>query len=334
MRKILITGGAGYIGSHCSLELLKKDFDVCIFDNLSSGHFEIVKKLGEYKNFSFIQGDLKNYDEINKAFKQNNFSSVIHFAGYIEVGESVIDPQKYYYNNILGSLNLFRAMIENNVKKIVFSSTAAVYGNPEYTPINEEHPKNPINPYGRTKLQIEEILSDYDTAYGMKSIKLRYFNVAGANSDGITGEWHDPETHLIPNILKSSLGEQKEFCLFGTDYETKDGTCIRDYVNVEDLAEAHILATEYLLKQNSSQEINLGTNNGNSVKEIFEICEKLTGKKIPIKPCPKRAGDSPILVADNKKAKTVLNWSPKRTLEQSIQTAFDWEKIKQKKYVQ
>ena len=334
MAKILVTGGAGYIGSHCTLELLKKDFEVCVFDNLYSGHIEIVNELCKNKNFSFIQGDLKNYDEINNVFRQNSFDTVIHFAGHIEVGESVINPQKYYYNNIYSALNLFRAMTENNVKKIVFSSTAAIYGNPKYTPIDEEHPKNPINPYGKTKLYIEEILSDYDTAYGMKSIKLRYFNVAGANADGITGEWHNPETHLIPNILKSSLGEQKEFCLFGTDYKTNDGTCIRDYVNVEDLAEAHILATEYLMKTNKSEEINLGTNNGNSVKEVFEICEKITGKKIPVKICPRRAGDSEVLVADNKKAKSILNWTPKRTLEQSIQTAFDWEKIKQKKYMQ
>lgn len=328
MTKVLVTGGAGYIGSHCTLELLKKDFDVCVFDNLSSGHAEIVKKLGKYKNFSFIKGDLQNFEEINDTFKQKQFDIVLHFAGYIEVGESVIDPQKFYYNNIFGSLNLFKAMIENGVKKIVFSSTAAVYGNPKYTPVDEEHPKSPINPYGKTKLQIEEILSDYEYAYGIKSIKLRYFNVAGANKDGFTGEWHHPETHLIPNILKSSLGEQKEFCLFGTDYGTKDGTCIRDYVNVEDLAEAHVLAAEYLLKNNVSTEINLGTNSGNSVKEIFEICEKITGTKIPLKICPRRDGDSEILVADNRKAKEILNWSPKRTLEQSIQTAFEWEKTK------
>ena len=328
MRNVLITGGAGYIGSHCTLDILKNGDSVCVFDNLSSGHIEIIDKFRAYENFSFVQGDLKNYDEINNVFKEKNFGAVVHFAGYIEVGESVLNPQKYYYNNILGSLNLFDAMLENNIKNIVFSSTAAVYGNPEYTPIDEKHPKKPINPYGKTKLFIEEILSDYDTAYGLKSIKLRYFNVVGANSEGFTGEWHNPETHLIPNILKSSLGEQKEFNLFGTDYETKDGTCIRDYVNVEDLTYAHVLAMEYLLNNHKSEDINLGTNNGNSVKETFEICEKVTGKKIPLKICPRRAGDSAILVADNKKAKEILNWSPQKTLEQSIQTAYNWEKIK------
>jgi len=209
--------------------------------------------------------------------------------------------------------------------KIVFSSTAATYGEPEYTPIDENHPQNPINPYGSTKLMIERIMDDYDMSYGLRSVRLRYFNVAGADSEGRVGESHDPETHLIPNILKSTFGSDREFSMFGTDYPTRDGTCIRDYVNVEDLAEAHILALEYLNNGGQTDYFNLGTNNGSSVKEVFDTCEKVAGKKIPLKICGRRPGDPAMLIADNAKAYKVLGWKPKKTLEDSIRTAYMWE---------
>lgn len=326
-KKILVTGGAGYIGSHCVLTLLKRGYKVVVFDNLSTGHIETIEKLKKYGDLSFCQTDLCNEFLLNSCFKEIcNIDAVVHFAAFSQVAESVKDPKKYYINNVCGSLNLFKEMLNHNIKKIVFSSTAAIYGNPVYTPITESHPKEPVNTYGTTKLFIEKILKDYDKAYGLKSVKLRYFNVAGANSEGIIGEWHEPETHLIPNILKSAIDKGKEFKLYGDDYDTKDGTCVRDYVNVEDLADAHILALEYLLKGNDSIELNLGTNEGNTVKEVFSTCEEVTGKKIPVKICPRREGDPAILVADNSRAKEVLNWQPKRNLKQSIQTAYIWEK--------
>ena len=224
---ILVTGGAGYIGSHCVLALLDKGYDVVIFDNLSTGHIQTVQKLGKYGHVEFVQGDLQNKQDIFSVFKNYSIDAVIHFAAFSQVGESVKDPQKYYLNNVCGTLNLLSSMLSYNVKKIVFSSTAATYGEPEYIPIDEKHPQNPINPYGQTKLMIEHIMDDYDRAYGLKSVRLRYFNVAGADSQNRVGEWHDPETHLIPNILKSTFSDGKTFKLFGTDYGTKDGTCGR-----------------------------------------------------------------------------------------------------------
>jgi len=326
---ILVTGGAGYIGSHCALALLEKGFDVVIFDNLELGHLETVETLknlnSKGKLIDFIKGDLKNKSDIGQVFKTHNIDAVVHFAAYSQVSESMKNPQKYYINNIFGSLNLFSAMLENEVKKIVFSSTAATYGEPEYIPIDEKHPQNPINPYGQSKLMIEKILDDYNTAYDLKSVRLRYFNVAGANEKGLIGEWHDPETHLIPNVLKSTFSKSEAFKMFGDDYKTKDGTCVRDYINIEDLAEAHILALEYLFKGGETDYFNLGTNDGNSVKEVFDQCEKVTNQKIPVEICPRREGDPASLIADNKKAKEILKWTPNRNLEKSIQTTFQWE---------
>ena len=324
-KRMLVTGGAGYIGSHCVFALLKEGFEVVIFDNLSTGHIETVETLKKYGKVEFFKGDLLDFEQINSVFKKNKLDAVVHFAAFSQVGESVKNPQKYYINNVSGSLNLFKAMLENDVNKIVFSSSAATYGNPVFTPITEVHPQNPINTYGMTKLFIEKILSDYDMAYGLKFAALRYFNVAGANSEGIVGEIHNPETHLIPNVLKSAKGAYKEFSMFGDDYDTKDGTCVRDYVNVEDLADAHVKALKYLTEKNESLVLNLGTKEGNSVKEVFSCCEKVVGKEIPVKVCPRREGDPAILVADNKKAKEVLDWEPKRTLEDSIKTAWIWE---------
>ncbi len=328
---ILVTGGAGYIGSHTTIALLNAGYDVVIFDNLELGHSEIIETLKNIQTkgrvVNFIQGDLKNLNDIKSVFERHkDIQAVVHFAAYSQVGESVKNPQKYYYNNVFGTLNLLNAMMEFDVKNIVFSSTAATYGNAVYTPIDEKHPQIPINPYGKSKLMIENIMDDYDKAYGLKSVRLRYFNVAGADSSTRVGEWHNPETHLIPNILKSTFSGGKTFEMYGQDYDTKDGTCVRDYINVEDLADAHVLALKYLENGGITNFFNLGTQEGNSVREVFASCERVTKKNIPVKEMPRRDGDPAILVADNKKSKELLKWSPERTLEHSIKTAFDWEK--------
>ncbi|MBO5386251.1 UDP-glucose 4-epimerase GalE [bacterium] len=327
---ILVTGGAGYVGSHCVLALLENGYDVVIFDNLELGHIETVETLKSIqasgKVIDFIQGDLKNLSDIQNVFKKHEIEAVVHFAAYSQVAESMKNPQKYFSNNVDGTVNLLKSMIENGVKRIVFSSTAATYGEPIYTPIDENHPQKPINPYGETKLEIEKIMDEYDKSFNLKSVRLRYFNVAGADNRARIGEWHEPETHLIPNILKSTFGCGKTFQMFGTDYDTIDGTCVRDYINVEDLAKAHVLALDYLEKGGETNFFNLGTNNGNSVKEVFSVCEKVTGEKIPVDIQPRREGDPAILVADNQKAKKVLGWVPEKTLEDSILSAYNWEK--------
>ena len=323
---ILITGGAGYIGSHTTLNFIKNGYDVVIFDNLENGHIETIETLKKIGNIQFFKGDLRNPEDLEELFQTYQIDTVIHFAGFIQVEESVQNPEKYYINNIDGSINLFETMVKHNVKKIVFSSSAAVYGEPKYTPIDEAHPKNPINPYGYTKAKIEDVLAEYDKNHGIKSICLRYFNVVGADSEIRIGEWHEPETHLVPNILKSIFETSKTFKIFGTDYDTKDGTCVRDYVNVEDLAQAHRLACIYLKEQNTSNIFNVGTQEGNSVKEVFEITEKVTGAKIPLELAPRRDGDPAKLLANATKAKKVLNWQPTRTLEDSLKTAYLWEK--------
>lgn len=321
MKKILITGAAGYIGSHCVLNMLRMGYDIVAFDNLSTGHIETINDLKKIKEFDFIKGDLKNIQDINYVFKNTDIDAVIHFAAYSQVNESIKNPKKYYENNVLGGINLLNSMVENNVKKIIFSSTAAIYGNPSYIPIDENHSKNPINPYGNTKLILEKIMDEYDIAYKLKSVRLRYFNVAGADKDSIVGEWHDMESHLIPNILLCQKDETKEFNLFGCDWDTPDGTCIRDYINIDDLIDAHILALDYLNRENKTDFFNLGTKTGSSTKEVFELCQKIIKKKIKVQIKPKREGDTKILVADNKKARKVLGWSPKRTLSDSIITA-------------
>lgn len=323
---ILVTGGAGYIGSHCVLSLLKKGKRVVVFDNLSTGHFETIEHLSKFGYLEFIQGDLQNKSDINKVFDAFNIDSVIHFAALSLVGESVENPQKYYLNNVCGTINLLESMLKNNVKKIVFSSTAATYGEPKYSPIDEKHPQEPINPYGQSKLIIEKIMDDYNKAYNLRSVRLRYFNVAGADPDTNIGEWHNIETHLIPNILKSTFNNGKVFEIFGNDYQTKDGTCVRDYININDLIDAHILALEYLNNGGKTDFFNLGTKNGNTVKEVFNACEKICNTNIPLKLSARRAGDPSCLVADNSKVKEVLKWEPKRTLEDSIITAYNWEK--------
>ena len=301
---ILITGGAGYIGSHCVLRFLEDNIDdIVVFDNLSTGHIETIRNLQKIKNFDFIEGDLKNPSDINNVFKKHKIDTVIHLD----------------------------SMVNNNVKKIVFSSTAAVYGNPEYVPIDENHPKNAINPYGKTKLMIENILDDYDKAYALKSIRLRYFNVVGADEKIRVGEWHNPETHLVPNIIKSVFQKAKPFQIFGDDYKTKDGTCLRDYIDVQDLIEAHKLAYLYLKENNKTSVFNLGCQKDISVKDVFEVCKNVLKQDIKFEIAPKRDGDPEILLANSKKANEILNWTPKRCLTESISNAYEWEKVLQSK---
>lgn len=316
---ILITGGAGYIGSHCVKEFLNINYDCVILDDLSEGHSEAVL------TDNFCKVNLLNKSDVEAVFDKYKIDAVIHFASNCYVGESVTNPSKYYRNNIISTLNLLDTMIERTVKNIVFSSSCATYGLPQYVPIDENHPQAPVNPYGMTKFFIEKILKDYDTAYGLKYIALRYFNAAGASSDCSIGESHSPETHLIPLILQVAKGERESIKVFGSDYDTPDGTCIRDYIHVEDLANAHRLAVEKLLNGGNSDFINLGTGNGHSVKEIIEIVEKVTGKPVKKEYVERREGDPSHLVAANDKAKNELNWVPKYDIETIVKTAWDWE---------
>lgn len=320
--KILVTGGAGYIGSHCVLELLEKGEDIIVFDNLSTGHIETVDELSKYGNLLFVQGDLKNEQDINKVFLNYQIDSVFHFAALSQVEESIKEPEKYYKNNVCGAENLLSAMVKHNVKKIIFSSTASIYGEPEELPIDEEQKKSPVNPYGETKLAIEKMLDDYDKNFGVKSVRLRYFNVIGADEKNRIGEWHEPETHLIPNILKSVFEKGREFNLFGNDYPTKDGTCIRDYICIQDLVKAHILAFEYLKNGGKTDYFNLGTNFGYTVKEVFDTCSKVANCDIKVNILPRRKGDAVSLIANNKKAYDVLGWKPEKSLEFGISTAY------------
>lgn len=322
-KTILVAGGAGYIGSHTVKYLLNNNYNVVVVDNLVYGHKEAVL------TSNFEQIDIGDKPALDMVFKKYKIDAVIHFAAYTYVGESATQPQKYYWNNVVNTLNLLDAMLENNVKNIVFSSTCATYGNPQYTPIDEKHPQSPINVYGRTKLMMEQIMADYDAAYGLKYAALRYFNAAGADAQGELGESHDPETHLIPLVLQAIKGERANITVFGTDYETPDGTCIRDYIHVEDLASAHMLAVEKLFEGKQSLQINLGTGIGNSVKEIIAAAEEITGKKVPVLYGERRIGDPAVLYAANEKAKEVLNWTPKYTnIKEIIQTAWAWEQNK------
>ncbi|MCX6166013.1 MAG: UDP-glucose 4-epimerase GalE [Ignavibacteriae bacterium] len=317
---ILVTGGAGYIGSHTVKKLLDRGIEVIVFDNLSRGHFEAIPK-----GVSFEKVDLLDEENLRNALNKYPIDSVIHFAAFAYVGESVENPGLYYRNNVVGSLNLIKAINDARIKKFVFSSTCSIYGNPENIPISENEPANPINPYARTKYMIENILSDFDTSYGLKYVALRYFNAAGDSDDGLIGESHDPEPHLIPLVLYTALGKRGSIKIYGDDYPTKDGTCIRDYIHVNDLAEAHIKALEYL-KDGDSTVINLGTGNGYSVKEIVDEARRITGKKIISEIVARRPGDPAVLIADNKKAKEVLGWNPEYNLEKILETAWNWHK--------
>lgn len=333
MTTVLVTGGAGYIGSHCVLALIEAGFDVVIFDSLETGHKEFIDVLlaqdAKGMVLDFVKGDLRDYNQIDHLFGTHDIDIVVHFAAFSLVEESMHDPMKYYRNNVCGSLNLLESMIKNNVMQIVFSSTAAVYGEPLYVPMDEVHPKNPINTYGRSKLMVETMMDDFSSAYGLRSVRLRYFNVVGADHYLRVGESHNPETHLIPSILKSVFDDGASFKIFGNDYETSDGTCVRDYINVEDLSNAHLLALYYLLNGGETISLNLGTKNGNSVKEVFEKCEAALETKINVDVEGRRQGDPAVLVADNANASRILNWTISRTLDDSIRTAFGWMKKNQ-----
>lgn len=316
---ILIVGGAGYIGSHVNKLLNKKGFETVVFDNLVYGHREFVKS-GE-----FILGDLADRNQIELCFRKYPIDAVMHFSAFAYVGESVIHPGRYYLNNVSNTLNLLEAMRESNVRYFIFSSTCATYGVPEYVPIAEDHPQRPINPYGRSKLMIEQILEDYDRAYGIRHVNLRYFNAAGADPQGEIGERHNPETHLIPLAIYAAVGRKEDLKIFGADYPTKDGTCIRDYIHVEDLSEAHIKALEYLIDKDSSGSFNLGNGVGHSVREVVAAVKRISGRDFRVIDAERREGDPPVLVSDYKKAVEILGWSPRYAdIEYIVETAYRW----------
>jgi UDP-glucose 4-epimerase len=319
---ILVTGGAGYIGSHAVFALKKAGYNVIILDNLSYGHPELVKEVLQVELIVGNTGDRQLLDQI---FSSHKISAVMHFAAYIAVGESVQKPAKYYQNNVTGTLTLLEAMIAANVKKFVFSSTCAIYGMPQEIPMTENHSINPLSPYATSKYMIEQILADFEVAYDLKSVIFRYFNASGANPDGLLGEDHNPETHLIPLALLTALNKRESLYIFGTDYPTEDGTAIRDYIHVNDLADAHLLGLKYLLNGGKSNVFNLGNGNGFSVKEVIETAEKITGKKIKVIATERREGDAPILVGSSQKAQKILNWQPQYTdLNTIIAHAWQW----------
>ncbi|MEO1885751.1 MAG: UDP-glucose 4-epimerase GalE [Methyloprofundus sp.] len=307
---VFIVGGAGYIGSHMVKHATLSGYDVVTIDNLSTGHKDAVK----YGEFEYC--DIKDTQCLNKLFNKYSPIAVIHFSAYSIVGESVSDPYKYYDNNVSGTLNLLKAMLDNNCKKIIFSSTAAIFGNPEYIPIDEEHPKNPINPYGKSKLMVEQILEDFDKAYGLKYLTFRYFNAAGHDADGELSERHDPETHLLPLVMQTARGNRENISIFGTDYNTKDGTCVRDYIHVDDLCTVHLSGLGMLLDASDkmcSDNYNLGNGNGFSVKEVIEKVKKLTNKDFTVINEARRSGDPATLIASNKKAYQTFDFTPKKS---------------------
>jgi len=318
--KVLVAGGAGYIGSNMVRTLIDEKHEPVVFDNLSTGHREFVPK-----KTAFFKGDLKNIKDIQTVFKKYKIDAVMHFAASALVGESVENPLKYYENNVLASINLLKVMKAHQVSFFIFSSTCATYGEPKRIPILDDDEQNPVNPYGWSKLMIEKILADLSKNGGIRYVALRYFNACGAHPSAEIGERHDPEAHLIPNILKVVSGEKPQLMIFGDDYDTPDGTCIRDYVHIEDLASAHLLALNALRKGMPSNVFNLGSGNGYSVKEIVQVVERVTGKKVKFKICPRRPGDPPHLVAGAEKARKVLGWKPKHDLKSIITTAWRWE---------
>mgnify|MGYP001200514608 CR=1 FL=1 len=318
---ILITGGAGYIGSHTNKRLENKGFETVIFDNLSTGHRDFVKW------GTLFKGDLSLLSDIDKVFLENKIDAVIHFAASAYVGESMKDPQKYYYNNVVNTLNLLNTMRKHDCNKIIFSSSCATYGEPHTIPIDENHVQNPINPYGKSKFMIENILLDYSKAYDLKYISLRYFNAAGADFDLEIGEKHNPETHLIPLLLDAATGKSEKFKIFGSDYKTKDGTCIRDFIHVNDLAQAHLVSLESLLNNGKSNIFNLGTGVGFSIFDVIKTVEEITSSTISTEICDRRSGDPAILVASSDKINKELKWETDfGDLNLIIQSAFNWHK--------
>lgn len=316
---ILVVGGAGYIGSHVNKVLHENGEETLVLDNLSYGHEEFVK-WGK-----FVKGDLSNTELLTNIFEKYSIDAVMHFAAFAYVGESVEDPQKYYVNNLKNTLDLLAVMKEFNVNKFIFSSTCAVYGEPQKLPLSEDHPLNPMSPYGNSKLMVEKILEDYSQAYNLSYVSLRYFNAAGADPSSEIGEWHNPETHLIPLVLDAASGRRESVSIYGTNYPTPDGTCIRDYIHVLDLAQAHYKALKYLNEKNESQVFNLGNGNGFSVKEVIQTCQEVTGNRIKVIEDEPRPGDPPILVGSSKKALELLGWNPQWTdLHDIISTAWNW----------
>jgi UDP-glucose-4-epimerase GalE len=314
--KALVVGGAGYIGSHTARVLKKAGFEVLIYDNLSTG-FEFLAK-----GFELVVGDVHDRTKLLEVLKRSD--AVMYFAANHYVGESMANPRKYYRNNVEGGISLLNTVLDAGNKHFIFSSTCSVYGAPAKMPITEEFPRLPVNPYGISKVFFEQALESYDAAYGLRFASLRYFNAAGADESGEIGECHDPEPHLIPLALRAAGGFGGELKVYGTDYPTPDGTCIRDYTNVVDLAEAHVMALEHLVAGKPSMTVNLGTGRGSSVKEVISTVEEVTGKKVPCKLVPRRPGDPPALVADPTKAGEILKWKPKRSLRDSVSTAWKW----------
>lgn len=314
--KCLVVGGAGYIGSHMVKHLLRAGHQVLVADTAAAR-----------PGIPWVGLDIADAPTLDALFAEYRFDAVFHFASFIQVGESVADPAKYYQNNVAATLTLLQAMVRAGIQTLIFSSTAAVYGDPQHVPIDEDHPKSPINPYGRSKWMVEQILQDFDRAYGLKSVCLRYFNAAGADPEGLLGECHEPETHLIPLILQAAAGRRDAVTVFGRDYPTPDGTCIRDYVHVTDLVSAHALAVDYLMTGGESTACNLGNGQGFSVQQVIDTARQVTGREISINEAPRRAGDPPRLVADASKAKAVLGWQAQyASLEQIVGHAWNWER--------
>lgn len=319
MKNCIVTGGAGYVGSHCCKELARAGYQPVAVDNLCRGHAELVK-WGPLHEIDVLDGD-----SLDCIFDQYQPIAVFHFAGLAFVGESVERPDIYYGNNTAGTLSVLNAMIRNSCTNMIFSSTAATYGLPQYLPIDENHPKNPINPYGWSKLFVEQIMRDYENSYGIKHAALRFFNACGADKECETGELHDPETHLIPSVIQAALGIRDNIKIYGNDYDTPDGTAIRDYIHVSDLAIAHVKALERLLSSGESSCINIGTGNGYSVMEVIESVKRISGKNVSAIFEKRRAGDTPILIADSSKARTELNWRcliPE--IDNIVETAWNW----------
>ncbi|WP_223635481.1 UDP-glucose 4-epimerase GalE [Planococcus sp. 4-30] len=317
---VLVLGGAGYIGSHAVHQLIDQGADVFVVDNLETGHRKAV-----HPQAVFYEGDIRDADFLNSVFEKESIDEVLHFAANSLVGESMENPLKYFDNNVYGTQVLLKAMVDHDVKKIVFSSTAATYGEPESVPITETMPTNPASTYGETKLTMEKLMKWTGLAHGLKFVSLRYFNVAGARETAEIGEDHQPESHLVPLILQTALGQRKEITVFGDDYDTPDGTCIRDYVHVEDLIRAHLLALDYLRKDGESDVFNLGSSQGFSVTEMISAARSVSGKRIPVKVGPRRAGDSSTLIASSDKARQVLGWVPTHTsIEKIIEDAWNW----------
>ncbi len=321
MKNILVVGGAGYIGSYMCKYLAKNGYHPIVLDNLVYGHRQAVKW------GLFIAGSMADAKLLDRIFKEHPIAAVMHFAAFCYVGESVEDPGKYYQNNVAATITLLEAMVENNIHHFIFSSSCAVYGEPVEIPITEQHPYSPINPYGRSKLMVEQILEDFRAAYGLEYVALRYFNAAGADPEGEIGEEHDPETHLIPLVLKTALGQRETINIFGNDYATKDGTCIRDYIHIDDLAQAHLLALDRLLSGLPGGQYNLGNGNGYSVKEVIEVARDITSKQIPAKIVERRPGDPAVLIGSSEKAFKELGWKPQfADLNAIVATAWQWHK--------